>query len=143
MPEPTPPKSDRVGGDHKQGPNPGPGGEIEPGGLVPPYEGRTTGGEDDVRGGAESVARALPDEVVGGADQTASPASEEPAREEDLATEGPESPFGVGESQSTRGEDVGKGSSEPGRHDDPPQGAGDRPTGSSDKRDGTSINPDS
>lgn len=115
MTDPTPPKSDRIGGDYKQGSNPGPGGEIDPGDVVPPYEGRTTGPEDDVRGASESVSRSLPDEVVGGADQTASPARESPAREDELTDEDPEPALGVGESLSTRAEDIGESSSGPGR----------------------------
>jgi len=42
------PKTDRIGNDFHEGPNPNPGGEIDTeGSLIPPYEGRTKGESDE------------------------------------------------------------------------------------------------
>jgi hypothetical protein len=42
------PKTDRIGNDFHEGPNPNPGGEIDlEGSLIPPYEGRTKGESDE------------------------------------------------------------------------------------------------
>jgi hypothetical protein len=39
-----PPKTDRIGNDFREGPNPNPGGTIDTGSsLIPPYEDRTVG----------------------------------------------------------------------------------------------------
>jgi hypothetical protein len=40
----NPPKTDRIGNDFREGPNPNPGGTIDTGdSLIPPYEDRTNG----------------------------------------------------------------------------------------------------
>ena len=45
------PKADRIGNDFHEGPNPGPGGEIDTGdSLVPPYDGRTRGRNETSEG---------------------------------------------------------------------------------------------
>ena len=129
------------GGRTSRGPNPDPGGEIEPGGLVPPYEGRGAEGESaDDR--SASVERQLAETKTGPSGQTASPADERPPRPGDpVASEAPESPHGVGESSSARGEDVGSGTKEEGRDDTGTRGESERPTGTSDARDTTGVNP--
>ena len=50
-------------------------------------------------------------------------------------------PSAVGESTTTRGEDVAKGEKEPGRKDTGTQGPSQRPVGTSTARDSTSIDP--
>ncbi|MBA3956319.1 MAG: hypothetical protein H0X58_06620 [Acidimicrobiia bacterium] len=129
------------GGRSSRGPNADPGGEIEPGGLVPPYEGRGAEGKSaDDR--AASVERQLAETKTGQPGQTAAPADERPPRPGDpVATEAPESPLGVGVSTTTRGEDVGSGNKEAGRHDTGTRGESERPTGTSDERDSTGVNP--
>ncbi|CAN5715822.1 hypothetical protein BH20ACT2_BH20ACT2_24330 [soil metagenome] len=127
------------GGSSSRGPNADPGGEIDPSGLVPPYEGR--GGGEETGGGA-SVERQLADTKTDEAKgQTSSPADERPPRAEDDdgADTEPEPAEGVGESQATGGEDTGR--DEAGRHDAGTQGQTDRPTGTSDARDRTGIDP--
>ena len=77
------------GGSASRGPNPDPGGEQTPGGLVPPYEGRSTGfGEDDIgKKLEESVDRMYAGTEGGGAGQTASPAQESPVRAEEVTSD--------------------------------------------------------
>ena len=74
------------GGRSSRGPNADPGGDIDLGGLVPPYEGRTRArGESDLSDELTgSVARAYGDAKGGGAGQTASPAVESPVRDEEV-----------------------------------------------------------
>jgi hypothetical protein len=50
-----------------------------------------------------------------------------------------ESPLGVGESITTRGEEAG--ADEAGRHDEGTKGASERPYGTSDERDSSGVNP--
>lgn len=50
-------------------------------------------------------------------------------------------PSAVGESTTTRGEDVAKDAKEPGRKDAGTQGPSQRPVGTSTARDSTSIDP--
>lgn len=138
----TDPKSDRLGGDYREGPNPAPGGRLDlDQDRVPPYEGRNTGRGSDESGTGESVTRQLEDTTGAGAHRgTTSPAQESPAREDELATSAAQSPMGVGESASRRGEHVteqeGK---ERGRKDTGPQGATGRPSGTSDESDITGV----
>ena len=120
------------------GPRPKSGGEQEPGGLTPPYEGRQTemkegydrhtekvfSGADDVPPGP---GREISDEERDGVPPTDTEAS---------------SPLGVGVSMTRRGEDVKKQEDEPGREHAGTKGASDRPHGVSDDRDSTSVDPD-
>lgn len=97
---------------------------VEPGGLIPPYEGRTTGRDDDTPEGD----KARPAESAGKSN-TDGPGSEE-------------APEGVGETSpgTARGENqVAEKGKEAGRHDEGTEGGTDRPVGSSDKRDMTGI----
>jgi len=135
------PKTDRVGMDYKQGPNPAPGGELDVDENAPPYEGRTTGrqdGDDEDRAG--SVERQLADSEPGIAGQTASRIEESPAQENEVTDEVPDSDKGVGDSPNRSGEDVvDSDGKEAGRHDGPPDPDTGRPTGTSDKRDITGV----
>lgn len=138
MPDVPKPKTDRIGNDFHEGPNPGPGGTVEPGGLVPPYEGRTTD-DSDPSGTAASVRRQLDKTKDANAGQTASPAEESPARPEEVTDEVPESPKGVGTSNQTGAEEIAdRDGKEPGRTDTGEDAAG-RPTGTSDERDRSSL----
>jgi len=58
-----------------------------------------------------------------------------------MESKDPESPHGVGDSDSRRGEDESKGNKEPGRQDTGPKGPTGRPTGTSTARDMTGIDP--
>jgi hypothetical protein len=51
------------------------------------------------------------------------------------------SPLGVGESMSSRGQDLAKQEHEPGRQDTGTKGASSRPAGTSDERDSSSVDP--
>jgi len=129
------------GGRSSRGPNPDPGGEVEPGGPLPPYEGRTGTGSDPNPASAETVERQLAETKTGQPGSTASPADEQPAQESELSDEGVESPKGVGVSYGTRGEDVAdRDGKEAGRQDAGTKGP-DRPKGTSDNRDQTSTDP--
>ena len=75
---------------------------------------------------------------------TASPAEERPVDPDEVSDSPPESPHGVGESTTRRGEDIARDDGkEPGRQD---AGVDDtpaqRPVGTSTPRDMTGINPD-
>ncbi len=130
------------GGSPSRGPNPDPGGEEEAGGLVPPYEGRTSDEETpSKKTRAESVKRQLSETKTGPPGATASPADEQPVSEDELTDEVPESPKGVGVSSNRRGEDVGDDEDEAGRHEAGTKGESDRPVGTSDERGGTSVDP--
>ncbi|MBA2280866.1 MAG: hypothetical protein M3527_00685 [Actinomycetota bacterium] len=133
---------DRVGNDFSRGPNPAPGGEtdVEDRGI-PPYEGRTgtegNPGNDELRA---SVERQMVGAESGTAGQTASPAVESPARQDELTDDVPESAKGVGVSVGRRGEEMSDGDGKEAGRDD----AGDhpdsgRPTGTSDERDHTGV----
>jgi len=141
MADPKAPKTDRLGADYSRGPNPAPGGEIDTGdSAVPPYEGRTGGGGDDPSGTGASVERQMAGAKAGTAGQTASPADEQPAKEEDLSDEEPESPKGVGVSYGRRGEHMSdEDGKEAGRSGDTDDEGGDRPAGTSSERDDTGI----
>jgi hypothetical protein len=134
------------GGSASRGVNPDPGGETEPGGLVPPYEGRTTErGESEISEElGSSVERMLLDADGGGGGQTASPAVESPVRDEEVSHETPESPMGVGTSPNRSAEDVAdRDGKESGREDSGTQTPSGRPAGTSDARDVTGVHPQS
>jgi len=74
--------------------------------------------------------------------KTASPADEQPVDPAAVTDEVPDSPMGVGESTTRRGEDmVDHDGKEVGRHDTGTEGPTDRPTGASDARDATAVDP--
>lgn len=131
------------GGGSSRGPNPSPGGVEEPGGLVPPYEGRTSGAgtpSGDAR--AEGVARMLSQTKDANAGVTASPADEQPVDSDEVSAEVADSAHGVGVSTTRRGEDIEDGDGqEAGRQHAGTQGSSDRPVGTSDGRDVTGVNP--
>jgi len=132
------------GGRASRGPNPDPGGEQSPGGLVPPYEGRSTGfGENEISEDLEgTVERQYAGARGGGAGQTASPAQESPVGPDEVSHEAPDSPKGVGPSPSRSGEDVAEADGkEPGRQDAGVEHPAQRPTGTSDARDSTGVDP--
>jgi hypothetical protein len=132
------------GGSASRGPNPDPGGEQTPGGLVPPYEGRSTGfGEGEIGEKLEaSVERMYAGTEGGGAGKTASPAQESPVSPDEVSHETPDSPKGVGTSSNRSGEDVAAADGkEPGRDDAGVEHPSERPTGTSDARDVTGVNP--
>jgi len=143
MAENTQPQDVQPGGRSSRGPNPDPGGEEQPGGLLPPYEGRTTdSGSADSQDRADSVRRQMAETKTGRPGATASPADEQPVSEDQLTDEVPESPKGVGSSSNRGGhkmaEHEGK---EPGREDGETKHESERPTGTSTSRDMTGINP--
>jgi len=120
------------------------GSSEEPGGLIPPYDGRTKGPDDTETTSARtsSVERQLAETDAGKVGATASPANENPVDEGDVTQEAPETPLGVGESITTGGEEIEeRDGKEPGRHDAGTQGRSQRPVGTSDPRSDTSIDP--
>lgn len=135
-------KTDRIGNDFSRGPNPAPGGETDvEDRAIPPYEGRT--GTEGNPGNEElgaSTERQMAGARSGTAGQTASPAEESPAREDELTDDAPESAKGVGESVGRRGEEMsdhdGKEAGREGAGAHPGSG---RPTGTSDARDDTGV----
>lgn len=129
------------GGRSSRGPNPDPGGKVDPGVPLPPYDDRTGAGTESNDARKESVERQLAETKTGQPGATASPADEQPAQESDLSDEGVESPKGVGVSHGARGEDIAeRDGKEAGRQDAGTKGA-DRPKGTSDNRDQTSTDP--
>jgi hypothetical protein len=120
------------------GPKPKSGGEQEPGGLVPPYDGRQTEAKE---GHDEHM-----DKIFNRVDEV-EPRPGREISEEEREGVGPTdmeatSALGVGESISRRGEDVSKQEDEEGRDDAGTQGPSERPVGTSDERDSTSVDPD-
>jgi hypothetical protein len=113
-------------------------GEQEPGGLVPPYEGR----QEEMKEGYEEHA----EKAFSGADEV-EPGPGREISDEEREGVGPTdtdatSALGVGESINRRGEDVVKEEGEEeGREDTGTKGASDRPAGTSDERDSTSVDP--
>jgi hypothetical protein len=88
------PKADRIGNDFHEGPNPGPGGEIDTGdSLVPPYDGRTRGRKETPEGPEITMSGEAP---PGEASQPESGAG----HREDART----TPEGVGETETRAGE---------------------------------------
>ena len=112
-----------------------PAGEQEPGGLVPPYEGRQT----EMKDGYEEHT----DKVFSGADDVEPGPGREISDEEREGVSATdteaESPLGVGVSMTRRGEDVAKQEDEPGREDTGTKGPSDRPIGVSDDRVSTNV----
>ena len=114
-----------------------PAGEQEPGGLVPPYEGRQTEMKEGYEEHTEKVFHGA-DEVEPGPGRQISDEEREGVPPTDTEAE---SPLGVGVSMTRRGEDVDRQEDEPGREDTGTEGAADRPVGVSDERASTSVDP--
>ena len=112
-----------------------PAGEQEPGGLVPPYEGRQTEMKDGYEEHTEKVFHGA-DDVEPGPGREISDEEREGVPPTDTEAE---SPLGVGVSMTRRGEDVAKQEDEPGREDTGTRGPSDRPVGVSDDRASTSV----
>src|SRR5919107_3859232 len=117
------------------GPRPSSGGEQEPGGLVPPYEGRQTEMKDSYEEHTEKVFHGA-DDVPPGPGREISDEEREGVPPTDTEAE---SPLGVGVSMTRRGEDVHKQEDEPGRDDTGTKGPSDRPVGTSDSRASTAV----
>jgi hypothetical protein len=123
------------GGRTQRGPQVDSGGEQEPGGLVPPYEGRVTegGGSNPWQGkGNDQDVEPGPGRVVSDVEREGVPATDMNA----------ETPLGVGESLNRGGEEYAARKSEPGREDQGTKGASDRSVGTSDERDSTAFEQD-
>lgn len=114
-----------------------PAGEQEPGGLVPPYEGRQTEMKEGYEEHTEKVFHGA-DDVEPGPGRVISDQEREGVDPTDTEAE---SPLGVGVSMTRRGEDVHKQEDEPGREDTGTKGPSDRPHGTSDERASTSVDP--
>ena len=114
-----------------------PAGEQEPGGLVPPYEGRQTEMKDSYEEHTEKVFHGA-DDVEPGPGRVVS--DEEREGVGPTGTEA-ESPLGVGVSMTRRGEDVANQEDEEGREDTGTKGPSDRPAGVSDTRASTGVDP--
>jgi hypothetical protein len=115
-----------------------PAGEQEPGGLVPPYEGRQTEMKEGYEEHSEKVFHGA-DDVPPGPGRVISDEEREGVPPTDMDAT---SPHGVGESINRRGEDVARQEDEEGREDTGTKGASDRPVGVSDARASTSVDPD-
>jgi hypothetical protein len=113
-------------------------GEQEPGGLVPPYEGRQTEAKDSHEEHMEKVFDRV-DEVPPGPGREISDEEREGVGPTDMDAT---SALGVGESMTRRGEDVDKQEDEPGREDTGTEGPADRPVGVSDERASSSVDPE-
>jgi hypothetical protein len=134
------------GGRSDRGPNPDPGGDITPGGLVPPYEGRSDGrgGSESAEALSESVESQLSETVTGKHESTSSPAEESPVEPGEVSHEVPDSPLGVGESMTRRGEDMAEDDGkESGRYEGGTAHEAERPVGGSDSRDMSGAAPQS
>jgi hypothetical protein len=119
------------------GPRPGPGGEQEPGGMVPPYEGRQTEMKDGYEEHVERVFHGA-DDVEPGPGRVISDEEREGVGPTDTEAT---SALGVGESINRHGEDVAEQEDEPGRDDTGTKGPSDRPAGTSGQPASTSIDP--
>ena len=115
-----------------------PAGEQEPGGLVPPYEGRQTEMKEGYEEHTEQVFHGA-DDVPPGPGREISDEEREGVGPTDMDAT---SALGVGVSMTRRGEDVDKQEDEPGREDTGTEGPSDRPVGVSDERASTSVDPD-
>jgi hypothetical protein len=108
------PEADGGGGRSGRGPATHVPGETEPGGVLPPYDGRTTGDEGESVGkDVEGLTSPEPTDTPGGRD--ASPADEHPATDD--GDDEPSDP-GVGPAHipgTTRGEDLAPDDHEPDR----------------------------
>ncbi|HEU4899696.1 MAG TPA: hypothetical protein VFX88_19345 [Actinomycetota bacterium] len=112
-----------------------PAGEQEPGGPVPPYEGRQTEMKDGYEQHTEKVFHGA-DDVEPGPGREISGEEREGVSATDTEAE---SPLGVGVSMTRRGEDIARQEDEEGREDTGTRGPTDRPTGVSDERAFTSV----
>lgn len=101
----------------------------------------TEGRDPEQEARREAVAEQLSETKEGRVGATASPADEQPVRPDEVSHAAPDSPGGVGESASRRGEDVGEDEQERGRADEGTTGASERPVGTSDARDSTGVDP--
>jgi hypothetical protein len=106
-------------------------------GEVPPYEGRRTEASEDQAEQMDKVFNRV-DEVPPGPGREISDEEREGVGPTDTEAT---SALGVGESLSSRGEDVDEQEDEEGRDDAGTKGASDRPAGTSDERDATSVDP--
>jgi hypothetical protein len=113
-------------------------GEQEPGGLVPPYEGRQETAKDGHEEHMDKVFDRV-DEVPPGPGREVSDEEREGVDPTDTEAE---SPLGVGVSMTRRGESVDRQEDEPGREHTGTRGATDRPAGVSDERAASSVDPD-
>jgi hypothetical protein len=136
--EPEAPQPSSQGASTDLGPRPKSGGEQEPGGLVPPYEGRQTEMKDGYEEHTEKVFHGA-DDVPPGPGREISDEEREGVPATDTEAE---SPLGVGVSTTRRGENVHKQEDEPGREDTGTKGPTDRPTGGSDARASTGVDHD-
>jgi hypothetical protein len=112
--------------------------EQEPGGLVPPYEGRQEERKEAHDRHMDKVFNRV-DEVPPGPGREISDEEREGVPPTDMDAT---SPLGVGESINRRGEDVVKQEGEAGREHVGTKGPTDRPAGVSDERAATSVDPD-
>ena len=135
--EPEAPQPSSQGASTDLGPRPKPGGEQEPGGMVPPYEGRQTEAKDSHDRHMDKVFDRV-DEVPPGPGREISDEERKGVGPTDMEAT---SALGVGESMTRRGEDVHKQEDEPGRDDTGTKGPSDRPHGTSDERASTSVDP--
>ena len=112
--------------------------------MVPPYDGRSKaeGETESSRALKDSIGRQMAETHGPGTGATTSPMQESPVQPGDMTAGEPEDPYGVGESQTRRGEDVKKEEgTEPGRQDLGTKGQSDRPYGTSTQRDSTGVDP--
>ncbi|HET6751557.1 MAG TPA: hypothetical protein VFL71_20115 [Actinomycetes bacterium] len=109
--------------------------EQEPGGLVPPYEGRQEEGP-----GAAGEEKAFHPEAAGppGPGREISEEEREGVPSTDTSAE---SPLGVGVSTTRRAEDIARREDEPGRETTGVKGESERPVGESSQRDSTGVGP--
>jgi hypothetical protein len=109
----------------------------EPGGMVPPYEGRQTEMKEGYEEHTEKAFHGA-DDVQPGPGREISNEEREGVPPTDMDAT---SPLGVGESINRHGEDVAKQEDEEGRDDAGTKGPTDRPTGVSDERASTAVDP--
>ena len=109
----------------------------EPGGMVPPYEGRQTEMKEGYEEHTEKAFHGA-DDVQPGPGREISDEEREGVPPTDMDAT---SPLGVGESINRHGEDVAKQEDEEGRDDTGTKGPSDRPAGVADTRASTSVDP--
>jgi hypothetical protein len=107
----------------------------EPGGLVPPYEGRQEEGE-----GAAGTEKAF-DADAAGPPRPGREISEEERKGVPSTDTTADSPLGVGVSMTRRAEDLARQEQEPGRETAGVKGESGRPAGKSGQRDSTALDP--
>jgi hypothetical protein len=144
------PEADGGGGRSGRGPATHVPGETEPGGVLPPYDGRKESGEIDGEGKSgpktvQGLTSPVPSETPGGA--TASPADEQPAQDTETTVESdpgvgpahmPGTPRGEGFTSESAESDPDQSGSE---HDGHGDTSADRPSGVSKPEDWTGISP--